>query len=58
MNVSAKHRNVTILIFPYDNQIFDNIAHEIFAAEVKDITDNQYDMVIVWRNSSQLIAWK
>lgn len=52
MNLGENHRNVIILVFPYANQKFDNISQEILAVEVKDITSNQYDMVIVWRNSN------
>lgn len=58
MNVGTKHRNVIILRFVYENQNFDNISQEIFAAEVKNITGNQYNMVIVWRNNNQLIVCK
>lgn len=56
MNVGTKHRNVVILRFAHDNQKFDNISQEIFAAEVKNITGNQDNMVIVWRNNNHLIA--
>lgn len=58
MNGSTKHRNVINFIFPYDNQTFANISQEIFAAQLNNVTGNQYDMVIVWRNSNQLIVWK
>lgn len=58
MNVGTKHRNVINLRFIYDNQKFDNISQEIFAAEVKNITGNQCNMVIVWRDNNQLIVCK